>query len=271
MLKRNLSLLILLFCLVIPKGILQAQDINNVTVKYKQTTKIEIPTLDRPDQNPERSQRFKDMLATLPEEGNFAYKLTISGNKALYSDNPAEQQAASPEMERAMHIMSRINPPKEVIKQVFFDLEKQEYTRKLDFMTREFIIESEMETKAWKLKGEQKMIQEYVCMNAELQIGDNLITAWFTPQLPFSIGPEDYYGLPGLILAVEKNGVTIFVASSIEINKEDVGELSLSADGKKIKQEAFDKLVEEKKIEHKELMKQRPGMGGGPGHRGGGR
>lgn len=41
-------------------------------------------------------------------------------------------------------------------------------------------------------------------MKAEINDGSGIIvTAYYTPEIPISAGPEKYYGLPGLILYLE--------------------------------------------------------------------
>ncbi|WP_332911473.1 GLPGLI family protein [Algoriphagus boritolerans] len=43
------------------------------------------------------------------------------------------------------------------------------------------------------------------------------VTAWFTPEIPVSHGPESYFGLPGLILEVQNQGRTL-ICEKIELN-----------------------------------------------------
>ena len=96
----------------------------------------------------------------------------------------------------------------------------------------------------------------------------NVIKAWFTPQIPISVGPDRYTGLPGLILAVEKNGETILLATSIDLAEPQEENLSKPKDGSKITQEKFDILLEEKVKEFEENPRRRgQGGGAGGGHR----
>ncbi|MCG1035146.1 GLPGLI family protein [Polaribacter sp. DS7-9] len=43
---------------------------------------------------------------------------------------------------------------------------------------------------------------------------------WFTPIIPVSFGPKQYFGLPGLILELEEAAV-IFKAKEITLNPKD--------------------------------------------------
>ena len=67
----------------------------------------------------------------------------------------------------------------------------------------------------WKLHTESKLITNYLCYKATQSITHkvdekeftNLITAWYCPEIPYSIGPRGYGGLPGLIFELhEKEG-----------------------------------------------------------------
>jgi GLPGLI family protein len=42
------------------------------------------------------------------------------------------------------------------------------------------------------------------------------ITAWYTPEIPVSQGPEGYWGLPGLILEVNDGKTTICALNCLE-------------------------------------------------------
>lgn len=54
---------------------------------------------------------------------------------------------------------------------------------------------------SWKPADQFKSIAGYKCQKAILQTADsNLITAWFTEEIPIPAGPLYLYGLPGLIL-----------------------------------------------------------------------
>ncbi len=68
------------------------------------------------------------------------------------------------------------------------------------------------------------------------------IEAWYTPMVPVSQGPGDYWGLPGLILEVNV-GTTTLLCSKIVMNPEE-----------KIKIEPLDKGKEVTKKEYKEII-----------------
>jgi GLPGLI family protein len=73
------------------------------------------------------------------------------------------------------------------------------------------------------------------------QVNDTLhITAWFTDAIPISAGPDNYCGLPGLILALDvNNGRTVFVATEVS-TKVDASDVKQPKSGKQVTQAQFD-------------------------------
>ena len=142
--------------------------------------------------------------------------------------------------------------PKPKLKQMFIDFEKRKSCVLLEFMTREFRVEDSLENRAWKLQAERKKIGEYICMKATAVLDGDEITAWFTPEIPVPAGPADYYGLPGLVLAVERLDETIFLATSVDLTAPDPDLLVPPTAGKPTSPEDFDRIVEEKVKEYRQ-------------------
>ena len=90
-----------------------------------------------------------------------------------------------------------------------------------------------------------------------MERGDDIVTAYFTSEIPVSIGPADFSGLPGLIMAVEINGETVFMATSVDLTPPKDDALSEPDSGKKVTQAEFDEIVAEKEKEWKETRGQR--------------
>ena len=78
----------------------------------------------------------------------------------------------------------------------------------------------------WEITSESKIVSGILCYKALSEIEylarDNKpkfkkIVAWFAPSLPYSFGPKNFYGLPGLILELTENRTTYF-ATVVDIN-----------------------------------------------------
>jgi GLPGLI family protein len=77
----------------------------------------------------------------------------------------------------------------------------------------------------WKITDETKKIDGFTCYKATTEkIVINSkgkfvfpVTVWFTPELPFSFGPGNYFDLPGLILEIQERNFVVF-AKKINLN-----------------------------------------------------
>ena len=105
----------------------------------------------------------------------------------------------------------------------------------------------------WKLINETDKILGYNCKKAikysENKKSKTQTVVWYTNEIPFSFGPKDYSGLPGLVLKVEKGNDT-FLATKIEINPQELKFQKPTAKLKttlKEKRKAFQKLMNENK------------------------
>lgn len=124
-------------------------------------------------------------------------------------------------------------------------------------MGKPFIIKDNLDKLPWKITTEKVKYLDYECTKAVYEDGDRIVVAWFTPQIAPFIGPGKYHSLPGTILLLNVNdGETEFKAR--EVVMEDVSkEIEAPKKGKKVTQEEYDKIKEEKE---KEMMEQMGNM-----------
>lgn len=87
------------------------------------------------------------------------------------------------------------------------------------------------------------------------------ITAWYTPEIPISQGPENYWGLPGLILEVS-DGKTVVLCSKIVLNSKEKVEIKAPTNGKEISQKEYDETVTKKMEEFRQMNQGRGGREG---------
>ena len=87
-----------------------------------------------------------------------------------------------------------------------------------------------------------------------------IVIAWYSPEIPVNQGPENYWGLPGLILEVN-DGRTTILCSKIVLNSKDKVEIKPSKKGKVISQKDYDDTVIKKMEEFREMNR---GRDGGP-------
>ncbi len=87
------------------------------------------------------------------------------------------------------------------------------------------------------------------------------ITAWYSPEIPINQGPENYWGLPGLILEVN-DGKTIILCSKIVLNSKEKVEIKEPTNGKVISQKEYDETVVNKMEEFRQMNQGKGGNGG---------
>ena len=191
----------------------------------------------------------------LPTEHTMKTLLFFTAEKSLYQNDTAntDNMNIDRESEDGGRVFIQMAPPDN---KVYCDLTDKKVIQQRDFLQRVFLIETALTSDGWKLTGKQKMILNYPCSEATKVIDSTkTVTVWYTPAIPVSTGPFNYVGLPGLVLEVNvNNGEQVITALSVT-KTVDEKMIVKPKDGKKVTEEEFNKIVEEK-------MKE---MGGGPG------
>jgi len=77
------------------------------------------------------------------------------------------------------------------------------------------------------------------------------VTAWYTPQIPVNQGPDEYWGLPGLILEINADRTTI-LCSKIIINPKVKEEIQVLSKGKEVTKQEYTDIVKQKIEEMRE-------------------
>ncbi|MEY8782023.1 GLPGLI family protein [Allomuricauda sp. XS_ASV26] len=73
-------------------------------------------------------------------------------------------------------------------------------------------------TVKWKLGNETKKIDKYLCKKATTRFRGRNYVAWYTEEIPISIGPWKFHGLPGIIINITDNTNQVsFLLEKIEI------------------------------------------------------
>ena len=175
------------------------------------------------------------------------------------------------------------------------ELKDKKYTVDREFMGKEFLIQDSSPKYDWKMEGESRQIGGYTCYkataikpvdksdfrNLSFKKGDDkakaeakastnfmdmmempseiTVTAWYAPEIPVSQGPENYYGLPGLILEVN-DGKTVILCSKVVLNSKEKVTIKPSTKGKVVTEKEYNKIVADK-MEEMQKMNSGPGSG----------
>ena len=71
---------------------------------------------------------------------------------------------------------------------------------------------------------------------------ERITTVWYTPEIPVSQGPGDFWGLPGLILEASFDD-TIILCSKIVLNPKNKTEIKMPKRGKRVTKKEYDSLM----------------------------
>lgn len=127
---------------------------------------------------------------------------------------------------------------------IYIDLDQKREVHKNSDGT---LIENKYNVGNWKVSTESKKIAGYLCYKASLntpfvnrkgETMTNETVCWFTPSLPFSYGPKNFNGLPGLILELTEKRTT-YLATKIILEKKYI-KIDLPK-GKTISKEEYEK------------------------------
>ncbi len=90
------------------------------------------------------------------------------------------------------------------------------------------------------------------------------VVAWYTPQIPVNQGPDDYWGLPGLILEVNADKTTM-LCTKIVLNPEEKDTIIQPNKGEVVTQEEYTTIITKKMKEMREMYggRNRDGQRGG--------
>ena len=86
------------------------------------------------------------------------------------------------------------------------------------------------------------------------------VVAWYTPQIPINQGPDDYWGLPGLILEVNADRTTI-LCTKIVMNPEEKEDINKPNKGDEVTQAEYNDIVTKKMTDMREMYVGRGGRG----------
>ena len=138
---------------------------------------------------------------------------------------------------------------------LFTDLKEKKSVHKRDLMGKAFLVEDIIKKTKWKLTGEKLKYLGYECQKAISTDGEKEIIAWFTPQIPVQHGPSSFNQLPGMVLMITTADQSMEIkATEIVLGSEFSEDIKMPTKGKKVSNEEFIEISEEKMKEMQEMM-----------------
>ena len=180
----------------------------------------------------------------LPKERKSEKILHFSEETALFENYHFDDLEEVLEAPQEGSVMIKIAEPDN---KTFTDLKGGEQIEQKEFMSRMFLIKSELKHGHWKITGKQKMVLDYPCQQAITTEEDREVVAWFAPAIAVAVGPGSFGNLPGLVLEVNiENNQHVIIATSVDLREVDKDILKKPTKGKEVTEEEYQAIVEEK-------------------------
>jgi len=185
----------------------------------------------------------ENMKAMLPEFNIGKQQLLFSGDESVFSSVPEEEDIRDHAGEEGGRINIRMNSGSN---ETYKNYATEKIIELRELGPKKYIIEDTLKKLAWKLSDDTAMIKGYICKKAitKNKQGDNII-AWYTEEIGTTSGPEQFGGLPGLILKMDiGDGWIVFTAIDITTggNKQLV---KAPIGAKKVTRQEFQKMMDE--------------------------
>ena len=256
---KNIS--IILIALFISSTI-TAQDFQGIAT-YKSHRKVDLK-MGGEEMSNEMKERLQEQIRKQFQQ---EYTLTFNKNESIYKQN---EKLETPAPAQSGGMVVQIQQGSDIM---YKNIKENRYSNKAEVFGKQFLIKDSLSNRKWELVNETKNIGKYTCYKAtfteeveEQTLNEkNEITSvasertssvWYTPQIPVNNGPEEFHGLPGLILEVNDGDLTL-VCSKIVINPEEEVRIVEPTKGKVVTQTEFDEIMDKKTEEMMENFKSR--------------
>ena len=229
------------------------------------TDKIKLDDGDKKEEDKELHEAVKLAMKKSSEK---TYTLLFNKQEAVYEENEALEQPTNPNDGFSISVKMSGGGKKYINTKEKISLEEDE------IFGKEFLIEEPLEQPKWQMVNETKKIGDYTCMKAELIIPvsekqkqdysdflkreekkpalfkmeepkDKVIVAWYTPEIPVSFGPNNYWGLPGLILEINEENLVV-LCSKVVLNSKEKLKIKRPNTGDKVSKKEFDRIQKKK-------------------------
>lgn len=251
---------IIIFAFIVMVNHSSAQEFSGIAT-YKSHRKMDFK-LDEDDVN---STKKKEFMAQLRKASQQEFKLNFNKEESLYLKQEKLATPVPSSGGRRIVSMSTGSDHR------YQNIKEKRFTNQTEIFGKQFLIKDSLKIILWELVNETKKIGNYTCFKA--QYTENYTTqtitskgeiediekekttiAWYTPQIPVSNGPADFYGLPGLILEINDGELTL-ICSKIVLYPEKAIEIKEPKRGKEVSQFEYDEIVKKKSEEQMEQFR----------------
>ncbi len=268
--KQNITLLLLLFSIV---------TFSQKNIKGKATYKTHRKSSIKMDstliaQNPALQEQLEAQMRKMFQK---TYTLNFTKSESIYKEEQALESPKVPQSNGGVFVMSVGGGGSDLL---YKNSKENRIANKVDLMGKIFLIKDSLIKYDWKLTEKTKNIGKYTCYRAVYEFEEEnssfrfvnnetkekkekvkrKITAWYTPDIPINNGPQNYGGLPGLILEINDGDITI-VCTEIILNPSETIDIKEPKKGKQVSRKRFEEISREKTEEMMNRYRSRDGKG----------
>lgn len=280
--KKITTLLVLVFA----SSIVNAQEFRGVAT-YESKTSTDDVKLDNPQITEDMKKMIEEQMRKMSEK---TFTLQFDKNTSVYEEEVVLQGGSDNPIAQGFKMMSNT-----MYGGVYYKNTKDSlFIQEREIFGKEFLIKDSLKTYKWELGTETKQVGNYMCFKATAVVPFDMtdfknmrrksqeeikekekegstnfldmveipkeitVTAWYTPQIPVSHGPGEYWGLPGLIMEVS-TGKTTILCSKLVINPKEKKEIKAPKKGKVVTQKEFQDIMMEKMEEFQKMGRNRGG------------
>lgn len=261
-----------------------AQDFQGVAY-YKTKTTVDMSQWGGGRLSEQQKKQIAQRMKSFLEK---TYVLRFDNKTSVYKEEE-RLDAPGQGMGRGMWANSMASGPQ------FKDIASKEFLQEQELFGKQFLITEELKALDWKMGTESKKIGDYLCFKATAKkvsddfdwaklrrrprgesknesVNDSLnkvtqqepaeeikiidVEAWYTPQIPVSQGPSNYWGLPGLILELSADRTTM-LCTKIVMNPKEKEAIEKPDKGKVVTKTEYNAIMEQKMTEMRDMYRRR--------------
>lgn len=229
---------------------------------YQTKTTVDMSQFGRGGQqpSPEQMKRIQERMKSFLEK---QYTLVFNKEESIYKEEE-KLEAQGGRGGFGGFASSLTSGPK------YKNIKSKEILIDQEFFGKQFLIKDDLNPIEWVMGKESKQIGQYMVFKATATVPDTSfdmssfrrpregdekqeekeertvdVVAWYTPQVPVNQGPDNYWGLPGLILEVNAGNTTI-LCTKIVMNSKDKESIKKPEKGDVVTQEEYTKITTDK-------------------------
>jgi len=196
-------------------------------------------------------QMKKEILSNMvkPQE----YTLTYSNGKSLYKTKEEPKKKEDDEDDdlkvgQGGGFKFRFN--RNMIASILYkDQEKFISIKQQNIFDKQFLIQDSIKSLEWEITDKTRTVGEFTCKEATAKFRNSTVTACYSEDIPINEGPDDFFGLPGLVVNVsfkdKRFGPTNIAMTEMRILPESI-QLDAPKEGEKVTKEEFEKVMKER-------------------------